>query len=45
MTNPTLAAGLLYSYSRIGRTDDVARLPALVEEMAAAGSVGPALGH
>jgi Flp pilus assembly protein TadD len=38
--NPTLAAGLLYSYSRIGRSDDVARLAAHVEKLAAAGSVG-----
>jgi tetratricopeptide (TPR) repeat protein len=40
LPNPTLAAGLLYSYSRIGRSEDVARLVADVEKLAAAGSVG-----
>ncbi len=39
-TNPTLAAGLLYSYSRIDRSDDVARLAAEVEKLATSGSVG-----
>jgi TolB-like protein/DNA-binding winged helix-turn-helix (wHTH) protein/Flp pilus assembly protein TadD len=41
LTNPTLAAGLLYSYSRIGRPEDVARLAANVEALAASGLVGP----
>jgi TolB-like protein/DNA-binding winged helix-turn-helix (wHTH) protein len=40
LTNPTLAVGLLYSYSRIDRSDDVARLAADVEKLAAGGSVG-----
>lgn len=40
LTNPTLAAGLLYSYSSIGRFDDVARLAADVEKFAANGPVG-----
>jgi Flp pilus assembly protein TadD len=39
-TNPTLAAGLMYSYSRIDRSDDVARLAADVEKLAASGPVG-----
>ncbi len=38
--NPTLTAGLLYSYSRVDRSDDVARLAANVENLAASGSVG-----
>jgi len=41
LTNPTLAAGLLYSYSRIDRSDDVARLVPNVEKLAASGFVGP----
>ena len=40
LTNPTLTAGLLYSYSRIDRSDDVARLAADVENLAASGPVG-----
>jgi TolB-like protein/DNA-binding winged helix-turn-helix (wHTH) protein len=40
LTNPTLAAGLLYSYSGIDRSGDVARLAADVEKFAASGSVG-----
>ena len=38
--SPTLVAGLLYSYSRIGRSDDVARLFADFEKLAAGGPVG-----
>ena len=38
--SPTLVAGLLYSYSRIGRSDDVARLVADFEKLAAGGPVG-----
>ena len=40
VTNPTLTAGLLYSYSRIDRSDDVARLAVNVENLAASGPVG-----
>jgi TolB-like protein/DNA-binding winged helix-turn-helix (wHTH) protein/Tfp pilus assembly protein PilF len=38
--NPTLPAGLLYSYSRIGRSDDVARLVNDVKALEAAGPIG-----
>jgi TolB-like protein/DNA-binding winged helix-turn-helix (wHTH) protein len=39
--NPTLLTGLMYSYSRIDSTDDVARLFAELERMSDAGLVGP----
>jgi Flp pilus assembly protein TadD len=38
--NPTTPTGLLYSYSRIGRSEDVARLVNDVKAMAASGSIG-----
>jgi tetratricopeptide (TPR) repeat protein len=37
--SPTVVAGLLYSYSRIGRSDDVARLAGDIEKLAANGPV------
>jgi tetratricopeptide (TPR) repeat protein len=40
VATPALVAGLLYSYSRIDRSDDVARLAADFEKLATSGPVG-----
>jgi TolB-like protein/DNA-binding winged helix-turn-helix (wHTH) protein/Flp pilus assembly protein TadD len=40
LVSPTLTAGLLYSYARIGQTEDVRRLRESLDTMAAAGPVG-----